>query len=52
MGSTSCDELCVVVFEEVVVDLEVVGCGVCEDGVVGFEVVLVEEGLVAGGNDV
>jgi hypothetical protein len=50
LGSAAGDQLCGVVVEEVFVDGEVLGAG--EDGIVGFELVFVEEGLVTLGLDV
>lgn len=50
LGGAAGDELGVVVVEEVIVDSEMRLLG--EDGVVGLEVVLLQEGLVADGLDV
>lgn len=50
LGSTAGDELGVEVVEEVLVEAEVLFLG--EDGVVGLEVVLLQQGLVTDGLDV
>lgn len=50
LGSTAGDELGIVVVEEVLVEGDVLLLG--EDGIVGLEAVLVEQGLVTNGLDV
>lgn len=50
LGRTASDQLGVVVVQEVLIEREVRLLG--EDGVVGLEVVLGQEGLIAGGLDV
>jgi hypothetical protein len=50
LGGTAGDQLGIVVVEEVLVDVQVLGLG--QDGVVGLETVLLEQGLVAEGLDV
>jgi hypothetical protein len=50
LGSAAGNQLGIVVVEEVLVDVLVLGRG--EDGVVGLEAVLLEQGLVAEGLDV
>jgi len=50
LGSTAGDQLGIVVVEEVLVDVQVLGLS--QDGIVGLEVVLLEQVLVAKGLDV
>lgn len=50
LGSTAGDQLGIVVVEEVLVDVQVLGLS--QDGIIGLEVVLLEQVLVAEGLDV
>ena len=52
LATTTGDELSTEVLEEVVVDLEVVGAGISEDGIIGFDVVFIEESLITGSLDI
>jgi hypothetical protein len=50
LGGAAGDQLGIVVVEEVLVDVEVLGLG--QDGIIGLEPVLLEQGLVAKGLDI